>query len=89
VMVTATVGWAGAAATGAGTARMHRATTEGRLALTATGHKADEGGVPEASAKRPGELVRLRNRRRTAHLLLLSAVVTVAVLMAVTSWLRG
>lgn len=89
VMVTATIGWAGAAAAGTATVPMRAATTLVSVPFTVAGPMGAANEAPTATPEEAGEAVREPNRRRTARLLLLCAVVAAAVLLAAITWLRG
>ncbi len=85
VAVTATVGWAGAAATGAVFRTPMRPATAALPAPVATGHDGRRTPVAEEA----GQPTRVRRRRRTVLLVLLCAAVLAAVLLAATTGLRG
>jgi hypothetical protein len=93
LMVTAMVGWAGAAAAGALTARLHPATIATSPPATTTAETAGPGDTvsraPTHTPQPGGRAVFPPLVWRTGRLLLLSALVAGALLLAATSWRRG
>jgi hypothetical protein len=90
-MVTATVGWGGAAAATAltPTARGRVTANVPSAPLLAAGQTAETGGAAAAHAQQVGSGVRGGSGRRTARLLLLGAVVVAALIFAAAAWIPG
>ena len=86
-LVTATVGWAAAAAT----ARLRPRLTANvvSLPITAAGRAAEESLGPVTAPHGAGQAVRVRSWHQTARVLMLSAAVAAAAVLAVAGWLRG
>jgi hypothetical protein len=86
-LVTATVGWAAAAAT----ARLRPRLTASLISLpiTAAGRAAGESRSPVTAPHGTGRAVRVRSWHWTAQVLMLSAAVAAAAILAAASWLRG
>ena len=86
-LMTATIGWAAAAATARLGPRM--AVSMVSVPLTAVGPVGEGSRNPMTSPHEAGRPVRVRSWHRTAYLLLLCAVVAAALVLAAASWLRG
>jgi hypothetical protein len=86
-LVTATIGWAAAAATAR--LRPPPATRVVSVPVTAAGPAGEASRIPVTTPQGAGPAVRIRSWRRTAWLLLLCAGVAAAVFLAVASGLRG
>ena len=86
-LMTATIGWAAAAATARLGPRM--AVSMVSVPLTAAGPVGEGSRNPMTSPHEAGQAVRVRSWHRTAYLLLLCAVVAAALVLAAASWLRG
>ena len=86
-LMTATIGWAAAAAT----ARIRPRLTASMVPVpfTAAGPVGEGTCNPVATPQEAGRAVRVRSWHRTAILLLLCAVVAATVFLAAASWLRG
>ena len=86
-LVTATVGWAAAAATAR--LRPRLATSAVSVPITAAGPVGEGSRIPMTAPHEPGRAVRVRSWRQTARVLLLSAAVAAAAVLAAAVWLRG
>ena len=86
-LVTATIGWAAAAATAR--IRPRLATSVASVPLTAVGPAGEASRSPVTTPQEAGPEIRVRSWRRTAWLLLLCAGVTAAAFLAAASGLRG
>ena len=86
-LVTATIGWAAAAATAR--IRPRLATSVAPVPFTAAGPAGEAGRHPVTTPQEAGPAVRVRSWRRTAWLLLLWAGVAAAAFLAVASGTRG
>ena len=86
-LVTATIGWAAAAATAR--LRPRLAASVVSMPVTAAGPASEASRDPVTASQEAGPAVRIRSWRRTAWLLLLWAGVAAAVFLAVASGLRG
>jgi len=86
-LVTATIGWAAAAATAR--VRPRVATSVVSVPLTVAGPPGEGSLSLMTAPHEAGPAVRVRSWRRTACLLLLCAVVAATLLLAAASWLRG
>jgi hypothetical protein len=86
-LLTATIGWAAAAATAR--LRPRLAADMVSVPLTAAGPVGEESRDPMTMPHEPRPAVRVRSWHRTAYLLLLCAVVAAAVVLAAAGWLRG
>jgi hypothetical protein len=84
-LVTATVGWAAAAAT----ARLRPAASPVTAPLTAAGPAGGGNPDPTAAPRQAGRADRVASWHQTAYLLLLCAVVAAALVLAAAGWLRG
>jgi hypothetical protein len=84
-LVTATVGWAAAAATG----RLRPAARLVTVPLTAAGPAGSGNPDPTAAPRQAGRAARVASWYQTAYLLLLCAVVAAALVLAAAGWLRG
>jgi cation transporter-like permease len=86
-LVTATIGWAGAAAT----ARIRPRLAAGvvPVPVMAVAPAGEPGRDPMTAPPEAGRAVRVRSWRRIAYLLLLCAVLAVAVFLAVISGVSG
>jgi hypothetical protein len=85
-LVTATIGWAAAAAA---RIRPRLTTNVVSVPFTAVGPVGEGSRSPMTTPQEAGRAVRVRSWRRTARLLLLCAVVAATVFLAAASWLRG
>jgi len=86
-LVTATIGWAAAAATAR--LRPRLAASVVSMPVTAAGPASEASRDPVTTPPGAGPAVRIRSWRRTAWLLMLWAGVAAAVFLAVASGLRG
>jgi len=86
-LMTATVGWAAAAATAR--IRPRLTATVVPVPFTAVGPAGELSRSPMTTPQETGPGVRGQSRRRTAYLLLLCAVAGAAMVLAAASWLRG
>jgi len=86
-LVTATIGWAAAAATAR--IRPRLTATAVPVPFTAAGPAGELSRSPMTTPQETGRAARGRSRRRTAYLLLLCAVAGAAMVLAAVSWLRG
>ncbi len=86
-LVTATIGWAAAAATAR--LRPRLAASMASVPLIAAGPAGETSRNPVMTPHEAGRAVRVRSWHRTAYLLLLCAVAAAALVLAAASWLRG
>jgi len=86
-LVTATVGWAAAAATAR--LRPYPAASLVTVPLTAAGPAGDGDPDPTATPHQAGRAARIASWHQTAYLLLLCAVIAAALVLAAATWLRG